>query len=186
MSKEQVRSELLAARRAMSEDDRAQAASAIAHHVVALPLLTRARRVACYVSMPSEPGTGPLINALQARGIDVLVPVSLPDHTLDWVLLADDSQWSVSALGIREPSGPRLGADALDTCDLVIVPALAVDHAGQRLGRGAGYYDRALATVTVPTCAVVFATEVLTRVPSEPHDVAVTMTATPVALIRHG
>jgi 5-formyltetrahydrofolate cyclo-ligase len=185
MTKAQVRSQMLAARRAMSASQRAEAATAIAHHVLALPLLTRARRVACYVSMPSEPGTGPLIDGLQARGIEVLVPVSLPDGTLDWVLLGTSPTFTVTDLGIREPDGPRLGPDAVASCGLLIVPALAMDHQGMRLGRGAGYYDRALADATAPTCALVFAHEVLPRVPSEPHDVPVAMTATPVALIRH-
>ena len=184
MTKARGREELLARRRAQSPAERAEAADAIALHALAVPLVSRAHRVACYLSMDSEPGTGPLIAALHDRGIEVVVPISLPDHTLDWVVHEPVAEVSVTGLGIPEPEGPRLGADALRTCSVVIVPALAVDHAGHRLGRGAGYYDRALADVTVPLCALVFTHELLPEVPHEPHDVPVHMAVTPSGLFR--
>ncbi|NRQ48309.1 5-formyltetrahydrofolate cyclo-ligase [Aeromicrobium sp. YC3-14] len=168
----------------MTSVERAEAAEAIALHALAIPLVARARRVACYLSMASEPGTEPTIAALHARGTEVVVPISLADHTLDWVVHDPDAPLSTSALGIREPDGPRLGASALQTCSAVLLPALAVDHAGHRLGRGAGYYDRALADVTAPLCAVVFTHELLPEVPHEPHDVPVQMAVTPSGLFR--
>lgn len=168
----------------MTPTDRAEAADAIALHLMATPSIVHARRVACYLSMPSEPGTGPALSALAAGGVEVIVPISLDDHTLDWVMFDPTAPLSTTDLGIPEPDGERLGAAALATCDVVIVPALAVDHAGQRLGRGAGYYDRALATVTAPICALVFAHELLAEVPHEPHDVAVQLAVTPQGLFR--
>jgi 5-formyltetrahydrofolate cyclo-ligase len=168
----------------MSEAHRAEAAEAIAQHVLATPVVARATRIAAYLSMPSEPGTGPLVAGLHARGIEVLVPVSLDDHTLEWVRHDPDAPVVRTALGIPEPDGPWLGPDALAGCSVVLVPALAVDHAGHRLGRGAGYYDRALAVVTTPVCALVFAHELLPEVPHEPHDVPVQMAVTPSGLFR--
>ena len=179
-----MRDELLARRRAMTAAERAEAAEAIALHVLAVPLVARSRRVACYLSMPSEPGTGPLVAALQERGIEVVVPISLADHSLDWVVHDPAATVTRTSLGIPEPDGVRLGPDALRDCSAVIVPALAVDHAGQRLGRGAGYYDRALAGVTAPLCALVFTHELLSEVPHEPHDVPVQMAVTPSGLFR--
>ncbi len=179
-----MRDDLLARRRAMSPQDRADAADAIALHALAVPAVSRATRVACYLSMPSEPGTGPLISGLLDRGIAVVVPLSLDDHTLDWVAYDPEAPLAATSLGIPEPSGMRLGAAALGSCDLVIVPALAVDHAGHRLGRGAGYYDRALVGVRAPSCALVFAHELLPEVPHEPHDVPVRMAVTPAGLFR--
>lgn len=184
MTKASARAELLAARRAMTASDRADAAEAIALHLLAVPVVARARRVACYLSMPSEPGTAPLLAGLHARGIEVLVPVSLPDHTLEWVAHDPTVPVASAALGMPEPDGPRLGAGALESCTALIVPALAVDHAGHRLGRGAGYYDRALAGVTAPICAVVFAHELLPEVPHDAHDVPVQMAATPSGIFR--
>lgn len=184
MTKARQRDELLARRSEQTPTQRAEAAEAIALHVLTMPVLSRARRVACYLSMPTEPGTAPLIAALHDRGVEVVVPISLADHSLEWVAHDPDAPLVSTSLGIPEPSGPRLGADALATCSLVIVPALAVDHAGHRLGRGAGYYDRALAGVTAPVCALVFTHELLPEVAHEPHDVPVQMAVTPSGLFR--
>lgn len=185
MTKARERERLLAARRAMGAAERAEAAEAIAAHLLAVPVVARARRIACYVSMPSEPGTGPLLAGLHARGIEVVVPLSLPDHRLDWVLLEPDAPLTTTSLGIPEPAGGEgLGPDALAGCSVVVVPALAVDHAGHRLGRGAGYYDRALAGLSAPLCALVFTAELLPEVPHEPHDVPVQMAVTPSGLFR--
>ena len=168
----------------MTPEARAEAADAIALHVLAVPAVSRAKRIACYLSMPSEPGTGPLISGLLERGVEVVVPLSLPDGILDWVAYDPQASLVTTPLGIPEPAGERLGADTLATCDVVIVPALAVDHAGHRLGRGAGYYDRALSRVRAPLCALVFTHELLTEVPHEPHDVPVQMAVTPGGLFR--
>ena len=110
----------------MTPQARAEAAEAIALHVLAVPLVSRSRHVACYLSMSSEPGTGPLLAGLAERGIEVVVPISLPDHTLEWVAYDPDAELVRSPLGIPEPEGPRLGAAAPLGCDVVIVPALAV------------------------------------------------------------
>ncbi|MCW2823726.1 MAG: 5-formyltetrahydrofolate cyclo-ligase [Aeromicrobium sp.] len=168
----------------MSPGERAEAAEAIALHLLAVPVIARANRVACYLSMPTEPGTGPLVAALHDRGVEVVVPISLDDHTLDWSTYDPTAAVTPTALGIPEPAGVRLGVDALETCDVVILPALAVDHAGHRLGRGAGYYDRALAGTSAPLCAVVFTHELLPTLPHEPHDVPVQMAVTPAGLFR--
>jgi 5-formyltetrahydrofolate cyclo-ligase len=87
-------------------------------------------------------------------------------------------------LGIPEHEGELLGPAALEGCDLLFLPAVAVDHAGHRLGRGAGYYDRALADVRAPLCALVFTHELLPEIPHEPHDVPVQMAVTPDGLFR--
>jgi len=182
--KEQARLDLLARRRAMAPEARRQAADAIAHHLLAAPVVAGAKRVACYLSMPSEPGTVPLIAGLIDRGVEVVVPLSRDDRTLDWVAYDLESPLTTTPLGIPEPAGRSLGTDALETCDVVVVPALAVDHAGHRLGRGAGYYDRALAGVRAPLCALVFAHELVPELPHEPHDVPVQMAVTPGGLFR--
>lgn len=184
MSKSQLRDELLARRRQMTPPERLAAADAIASHALATPVIARASRIACYLSMPSEPGTAPLIEALAARGVEVVVPISLADQSLDWVAFDPAADLRATSLGIPEPDGERLGPGALATCDVVIVPALAVDQDGHRLGRGAGYYDRALVAATAPVCAIVFAHELLPSVPHEPHDVAAQMTLTPHGLFR--
>jgi 5-formyltetrahydrofolate cyclo-ligase len=90
------------------------------------------------------------------------------------------------AFGLREPSGPRLGPAAIVEADLVVVPALAVDRRGVRLGRGGGSYDRAL-TRAVPDAlivAVLYDGELVEALPAEPHDRRVHAVVTPHGLIR--
>lgn len=184
MGKDALRAAALARRRAMSADDRAQSAEAIAAHLLAQPIVARASRVAVYVSMPSEPGTAPTIAGLLDRGIDVIAPISLDGAELDWVAFSSEAAHVTTALGITEPEGERLGSGALASADFVIVPALAVDVSGNRLGRGAGYYDRALICATAPLCALLFAGEIVDALPHEEHDVPMNMAVTPTGVFR--
>jgi 5-formyltetrahydrofolate cyclo-ligase len=178
-----VRESILARRAGRGDADRTATAAAIAAHLATAPF-TRVPRVAVYLSMGTEPGTGPLIDALLARGIEVIVPVATTDSALDWVRYEAGAQLTRSALGVLEPDGPRLGADAIAEAGLVIVPALAVDQAGWRLGRGAGYFDRALAHARGPICALVYADELLPTLPHEPHDIPVDLAVTEAGIFR--
>ena len=132
----------------------------------------RAATVAAYVSVGAEPGTGPLLDALAARGTRVLLPVLLPDGDLDWAAYDGPDDLTPAARGLLEPAGPRLGRDAVAAAEVVLVPGLAVSATGDRLGRGGGSYDRALARVAVatPVAVVLHADEVGLPVPVEPHD----------------
>lgn len=181
--KSEVRSAVVARRRARSEVSRAAAAEAIALHAPAVAALARARRVAAYLSLPSEPGTGPLLEWLVGLGVEVVVPRGAADRTMDWAPFVP-GEVVVGDLGVPEPTGDALGPGALDSCDVAIVPALAVDHAGNRLGRGAGYYDRALADFAGVTCALVHDDELLPELPHEPHDRPVDLVLTPAGLFR--
>ena len=158
--KRALRASILQRRAARSADERAAAAEAISAYLTGAAF-AQVPTVAAYLSMSSEPGTGPLIDALVARGTTVIVPVTSTDWALDWVRYEPGARLVESALGVPEPDGPRLGAGALDAAGLVIAPALAVDQSGWRLGRGAGYFDRALAQAAGPICALVYADELL-------------------------
>jgi 5-formyltetrahydrofolate cyclo-ligase len=181
-TKAALRASVLERRAGRNETARDSAAQAIAAHLAGAAF-AQVRTVAAYLSMGSEPGTGPLIDLLLTRGTDVIVPVTA-DGSLDWVRYEADAPLTRSPLGVPEPEGPRLGADALAAADLVIAPALAVDHAGWRLGRGAGYFDRALAHAHGPICALVHADELLPVVPHEPHDVPVQLVVTEAGIFR--
>jgi 5-formyltetrahydrofolate cyclo-ligase len=184
MSKDELRRQVLRSRQERAPEQRLLVADAIANHLLA-EAFTQVDRVACHLSMGTEPGTGPLITGLLQRGIDVLVPITRrEDHALDWVVFDPAAPLRLSSIGVPEPDGPRLGPETLSDAGLVIVPAMAVDHAGNRLGRGAGYYDHALASVTAPICAVVHADELIQWVPREAHDVRVQMAVTESGLFR--
>jgi len=142
--------------------------------------------IAAYAGVAEEPPTRDLLDALIAQGATVLLPVVTgPDEPLDWARYDGWDALTDAKWGLREPTTQRLGPTAVDDADLVVVPALAVDDDGHRLGRGRGFYDRSLANVDVRRrVAVVYATELLTDIPSEPHDQRVGWALTPDGLTR--
>lgn len=169
-AKAALRTAALERRAGLAVDDRAAAGAPLAAALA--DLLTSARRVAAYVAVGTEPPTEELL----ALCGDVLLPVLLPDGDLDW---APAGPLTATARGLREPTTPRLGPDAIADCDVVLVPALAVDHAGNRLGRGGGSYDRALRRARGLTVALLYDGELVGELPSEPHDVRVQAAVTP-------
>jgi 5-formyltetrahydrofolate cyclo-ligase len=173
-----LREAALAAREAMSGDERTAADQAL----VALACEVAAgRRVAAYVPLPGEPGGPGLPDALVAVASAVLLPVLRPDRDLDWARYDGTLAQGTKMARLREPAGERLGVDAIAGVDVVLVPALAVDPTGVRLGRGGGSYDRALARVPVgvPVLALLYPDEMAVALPAEPHDHPVTGVLTP-------
>ncbi|MCW2615391.1 MAG: 5-formyltetrahydrofolate cyclo-ligase [Frankiales bacterium] len=154
------RSESRRRRASLSDVQRAAAASAL---LTAVRPLARGR-VAAYASSGTEPGTAPLLTSLP----EVLLPVLQPDGDLDWALYAGELVEGLR--GTLQPPGPLLGPDAIAGCTLVVVPALGVDRAGTRLGRGGGSYDRALARTRGYVVAALHEGELRVSLPTEPHD----------------
>lgn len=181
-----LRDQVLAARGELSVATIGARAQALAQHLLAAPEVRRAASVVAYVSVGREPGTGPLLDALVAAGKRVLLPVLLPDLDLDWAPYAGPAHLAPATRGLLEPDGSRLGVDAIATADVVLVPGLAVDRQGNRMGRGGGSYDRALARVPVGTfvCALLNSEEVLDYVPVADHDRPVCAVATESSLLR--
>ncbi|MCB8906354.1 MULTISPECIES: 5-formyltetrahydrofolate cyclo-ligase [unclassified Streptomyces] len=184
-----LRSRLLAARAALSTDSLARTAESLARWGLELAELAQASTVAAYVSVGREPGTRALLDALHARGVRVLLPVLLPDNDLDWAAYEGPEGLAKAGRGLLEPVGPRLGPEAVCAADAVLLPGLAVDGRGMRLGRGGGSYDRVLARLTRagadPALVVLlYADEVVARVPEEPHDHPVHAVVTPEGVTR--
>jgi 5-formyltetrahydrofolate cyclo-ligase len=175
-AKTSLRRELLARRSRHTDADRARIAATLAQAFAAefeprirggdtgpvAPL----RVVALYLSFATEPGTGPLIQWLADQRVRALAPTLLPDADLGWMDV---------------PDGAPLGLDAITDAEVILVPAVAVDLSGHRLGRGGGSYDRALTRVRPgqTVLAVVHDYEVLDAVPFEPHDRIVDGALTP-------
>ncbi len=134
-AKSSLRRELLAARALLTKEDAVRAAAVLAAAALGLPELADARTVAAYVSVGREPGTRALLEALRGRGVRVLLPVLLPDNDLDWAAYEGPEHLLPAGRGLLEPDGPRLGPDAVLDADTVLLPGLAVDGAGMRLGR---------------------------------------------------
>lgn len=185
-SKADLRHQVLADRRSRAAE-RAGSATAIRNVAMGWQDLRRAEVVAAYASFGTEPDTRPLLDALHSAGVRVLLPVLLADNDLDWA--AYDPGTMSAVRGIEEPTGARLGVEAIRTADLVLVPGLAVSSAGTRLGRGGGSYDRALARVAlgIPVAVVLHPEEVGLDVPAEPHDRPVThvLTSAGITALAH-
>ncbi|WP_406000313.1 5-formyltetrahydrofolate cyclo-ligase [Streptomyces sp. NBC_00829] len=187
--KSAIRRELLDARSRLSSGDADQAATVLARHALNLPELAEAKTVAAYVSIGSEPGTRALLDALRARGVRVLLPVLRADNDLDWGVYEGADHLARAGRGLLEPDGDRLGVDAVLHADAVLLPGLAVDTRGMRLGRGGGSYDRVLARLSAagadPALVVLlYANEVIAQVPQEPHDHPVHAVVTPEEIRR--
>jgi 5-formyltetrahydrofolate cyclo-ligase len=170
--KSSLRRRLAAARAAMPDGDRAVAGRLIRDHVLEMPQVSAAGTIAAYYSVGTEPDTHGLIFALWKRGSYVVLPVLLPDGDLDWASYEGPDSLAPGPRGLLQPVEPVRGPATVARADVVLVPALAVDARGNRLGRGGGSYDRALARVggQVPTIALLYDGELLDRVPAEPHD----------------
>jgi len=176
-----LRARLLAARSALSDEERAEAGRGIRDVLLGLAEVQMAGTIAAYYSVGSEPDTRRLVYALWKRGSYVLLPLLRPDGDLDWASYEGPDSLRPGPRGLLEPAEAPRGADAVARADVVLVPALAVDTAGQRLGRGGGSYDRALARVgpLIPVIALLYDGELLDRVPAEPHDTPVRAVARP-------
>lgn len=181
-AKQALRAQLNQARRALRDDPRRKALldAALTEHAVSFlrDIGAEDSNIAAYNPLPTEPGTADFADTLRAHARRVFVPLSLADGILAWAV-HDDAPAAQGALGISEPAGPRFTSRVLDSCGALIVPALGVDVSGMRLGKGAGYYDRALSATDAPTAAVVYDDNVVDAVPHDAHDVAVQAVITP-------
>jgi 5-formyltetrahydrofolate cyclo-ligase len=191
--KRMLRREFLRVRSGLTPGEARVAGEALARRALELPELADADTVAAYVSVGTEPGTGALLEALRARGTRVLLPVLLGDDDLDWGEYTGPGDLVEvrhgGKMALREPAGPHLGPDAVTWADAVLLPGLAVDGRGVRLGRGGGSYDRVLARLdrsgARPALVVLLHdNEVVGRVPAEEHDRPVDAAVTPSGVHR--
>jgi 5-formyltetrahydrofolate cyclo-ligase len=182
-TKTELRAEILATRRTLAP----QVHDAEAHALCELlpALVGDGETVCAYVPVGSEPGSAELIDSLLRRGVRVLLPVARHDAAglpapLAWGEYRPGGLVQ-ARFGLREPAEPWLPADAIAEATVVMVPALAVDRTGVRLGRGAGFYDRSLplARPAARLVAVVRDDELVDRLPAEPHDIRMTHALTP-------
>ena len=169
-------------RKAVPAELRESEAQALAEAVVEIGWTSAT--VCAYVPVGTEPGSLALLDALRAAGRRVLLPIVTGAAPLDWGVYFGADSLVPGPYGLREPGGLRLGPGAVANADAVLVPALAVDRRGVRLGRGAGHYDRSLAGVRAPLIAVIRDAELVERLPAESHDVLMTAVLTPTSGFR--
>ncbi|GAB3209910.1 5-formyltetrahydrofolate cyclo-ligase [Nocardia tengchongensis] len=141
--------------------------------------------VCAYVPVGGEPGSLALLDALRAGGARVLLPVTGEPGPLEWAEYTGPEGLRRGRFGLREPIGDPV-VNGIAMAAAILVPALAVDRRGVRLGRGAGYYDRSLSASRADArlIAVVRDEELVDRLPEESHDHRMGWALTPLGGLR--
>ncbi|MHC4599721.1 MAG: 5-formyltetrahydrofolate cyclo-ligase [Planctomycetota bacterium] len=179
LAKRKLRNSVLEARDALSEAERASKSEAIQNRLFALPQWPPDGPVLFFHTMKTEVNTVPMMKV----ALDASIPVSLPrmaeGGALELLMVTDlDEDLEPNAIGIREP---RPGAPRVNPRDLriVIVPGVAFDPLGYRIGYGGGYYDRLLASAPRPLrVGLAFDLQRVPSLPRQPHDVPVDVLVT--------
>ena len=175
MEKEATRQAVREAIAALSDPERADASRRIAERVTSLEAYRQARTVMLFLSMADEVDTRPILDDALRRGVSVAAP-RVVRGTRDMVARpVRDPEQDVApgAWGIPEPV--RGTPIAPDEIEFVLVPGLAFDRFGRRLGRGAGFYDRFMSAdgFSAFRCAVAFDCQIVAAVPVDSHDMPV-------------
>ena len=182
-SKDTVREQSISARAARSSAEISAAGMSISNHDWAS--LCPGKLVTCFVSMATELPTMQLRSKLRELGKDIALPIMQPGNSLAWGF--DGVDLVKNSYGIYEPASAEID---ISSASAILIPALRVGRDGSRLGRGAGYYDRALANIPLHEVggplriSLVFEDEVDDSVPSEPHDALINVIVTPSEIIQ--
>jgi 5-formyltetrahydrofolate cyclo-ligase len=170
-AKEALRKRVSAVRRTLDQAARHERALAACALLVETPEFARAEVVLSYAPLRFELDPSAAVERALSLGKQVLLPRVIPDsHELSLHLYASGDELEESGMGIREPlpTSPRIAPERVD---LVLVPGLAFDPRGFRLGFGKGFYDRLLPTLPrAVRFGLAFELSLLPEVPSEPHD----------------
>jgi len=170
--KRRLRRSLGARRRKVSAEDAASAAEAIRVALFAAFAFGPGRRVGLYAALPDEVPTRALFDALVGAGVDCLLPRVADDDRLVFAAVADWAELRAGAFGVLAPPDSAPAA-SLDGAELVLVPGVAFDRRGVRLGRGGGHYDRSFPTSGGPDlrlCGVAYELQIAESIPCASHD----------------
>ena len=168
--KKALRQKMLALRRALSAEETAAMARGLTERVLALPAYRAARRLLAYLALPGEADLDGVIRQALADGKEVYVPVCLPERAMTAGRLLDMEHFTEGPYGLRDLL-PGYETAEPEAMDLVLVPAVACDGEGHRLGHGAGYYDRYLPRVAEERrIAALWDFQVVPSVPADEFD----------------
>lgn len=179
-----LRRSALLARRSLADEQRRAAAARVVQRLAAMQELRNAGTVLLYAAMADELDVTGVVPPLRDAGIRTLFP-RVRGERLELVAASDLLALTLGYRGIREPVGPAIGPEAVD---VAIVPGVAFDVHGGRLGHGGGHYDRLLAALPDDrlTIGVCFACQVVPRVPQQEHDRSVDLVVTEAGVHRRG
>ena len=179
-SKSELRKKIRAVLDAMPSEKRAADSAKICAQLREQPVWQNARSVLLFAPMPAEPDIWPLLEEALAAGKIAALPRYHPagKHYVAGQVQNLRREIATGAFGIREPAA-RCPEIPLSRLDLILVPGVAFDLHGRRLGRGKGYYDRLLAGVRGVKCGIAFDEQIVTEVPAGPSDVRMNFMMTP-------
>ncbi len=169
-SKKELRQWIRAQKKLMSQEERLRQSAVIVEEILQHPRIIAARVVMAYSSLPDEVNTLDLLAQLLSKGKRVLLPKVINDHEMQLCEMRSMNDLSEGAFHIMEPNGPVF--TDYNLIDVAIVPGMAFDHDGHRLGRGRGYYDRFLAQLPyIYKIGVSFSFQKVSFVPVEANDI---------------
>lgn len=174
MTKAQLRKRLFRLLKQQREDERRRRSDTIRRKVFRLTAVRRATTICCYVALPYEVQTWRMIEEMLSKGKRVVVPVVQPrSKRLRLSEIRDPgAELAPGAFGVLEPTPSARRPVRLRELDAVLVPGLAFDRQGRRLGHGYGYFDRLLARLpqATPVIGLAFRFQLLDRLPAASHD----------------
>ncbi len=174
LTKQEIRSKILAKLKNQKEEDRKQKSRIIGKKLLKESIFKKAKKIMFYIAMDGEVETQEMIETAKRLGKTIAVPVCVRDRaSLRPALLNSHAHLKKGPYGVYEPVVNRF--IRLVDLDLVVVPGVAFDKKGKRLGRGKGYYDRFLSQIPkdTPSIGLAFSLQVLPFVPVTSHDVSV-------------
>jgi len=184
-AKRAARARARLARDGVDRAERRLAAQELSHSLLELPELQSARVVLAYAALPDEIDPAPAVWRIRARGSVIAYPRIESPGILAMHVVNHELELVAGPFGLAQPSehSPRAARDSIDA---VILPGVAFDECGRRLGYGGGYYDRLLPTLR-PDClriGVAFDEQVLGEIPTGNNDAPVHILVTPSRVIR--
>ena len=188
VGKAEIRKSILQTRNAMTREEIAAASLAFVKRLVDLEAIRRASTLMVYLAFGSEVHTDDLIRWGWGEGKRIVVPLCLPEsRELTACRINGFNELESGHYGIREPKVSHLQPVSQREIDAVVVPAVAFDRRGYRVGYGGGYYDRFL-----PGCpqaakiGAAFAGQIIAAIPADPYDVTVDRIVTEKGVISLG
>jgi 5-formyltetrahydrofolate cyclo-ligase len=171
VSKQALRQQVSARLKALTAAERAGASAQAGTLLKQQPIWQAAHSILFFAPLSGELDVWPLLLEALAAGKTVALPRFNPaTGTYSACRIRDHANDLQSGqFGIREPNA-RCAAELLNCLDLILVPGVAFDPHGRRLGRGSGFYDQLLATMRGWTCGVAFDEQLVGEIPVEPHD----------------
>jgi 5-formyltetrahydrofolate cyclo-ligase len=180
-----LRSRIRAERAALDLSVCLEAAEKLAVNLLVLPEVLDARTVLSYQAMPEEIDPGPALERLRLLGVTIVFPRIEGPGILGLHVVEPDTVLLSGPFGLAEPpaDAPTVEPSAVD---VVLMPGVAFDSAGRRLGHGGGYFDRLIPQLRGDCCllGVAFDVQVVDEVPTEPHDARVDAVVTPTRVLR--